>query len=109
MTNTTNAFKAIAETAHADSPAEAVAETARADSPARPTRRRKRRRVKRIALKRGSRVVWPAGVQEFYGISSVTRWRWEREGKLPPRDVHIGGRSGWRFETLASAEQQQSS
>jgi hypothetical protein len=69
------------------------------------SRARAVRRGKRIALKRGTRVVWPAGVQEFYGISSVTRWRWEREGKLPKRDVFIGGRSGWRPETLASAEQ----
>lgn len=48
-------------------------------------------------------VIWPRGVEERYGISAVTRWRWERTGKLPPRDVHIG-RGGWRPETLEAAE-----
>ncbi len=61
-------------------------------------------RRKRPAPVSGERVVWPAGVQARYGISGVTRWRWEREGKLPARDVHIGGRSGWRPETLDAAE-----
>jgi hypothetical protein len=52
----------------------------------------------------GTAVVWPAGVEQRYGISDITRWRWERAGKLPPRDIHVGGRSGWRPETLASFE-----
>ena len=52
----------------------------------------------------GSRVVWPAGAEQRYGISPVTRWRWERTGRLPPRDVNIGGRTGWRPETLDNAE-----
>jgi len=93
MTNTTDAFKALAETAHAD-------------SPARPARRRKRRPGKRIA--RGTHVIWPPGLEQRLGISPPTRWRWEKSGKLPPRDVHIGGRSGWRPETIERAEQQQS-
>jgi predicted DNA-binding transcriptional regulator AlpA len=61
-------------------------------------------RRKRGAPVAGTAVVWVAGVEKRYGISSVTRWRWERDGKLPPRDVHIGGRSGWRPETLLAAE-----
>lgn len=49
----------------------------------------------------GTRIVWPRGIEERYGISDVTRWRWERIGKLPPRDVFIGGTAaGWRPETL---------
>lgn len=52
----------------------------------------------------GSVVVWPKGLEERYGISAPTRWRWERDGLLPPRDVHIGGRSGWRPGTLDAAE-----
>lgn len=52
----------------------------------------------------GKAVVWVAGVEDRYDISAVTRWRWERKGKLPPRDVHVGGRSGWRPETLANFE-----
>ena len=52
----------------------------------------------------GSVVVWPKGVEERYDISAVTRWRWERKGLLPARDVHIGGRSGWRPENLVAAE-----
>lgn len=50
------------------------------------------------------RAYWPADLQELYGISATTVWRWERLGKLPPRDVNIGGKSGWRPETLAAAE-----
>ncbi len=53
----------------------------------------------------GTRVVWPAGVEQRYDIGPVTRWRWERAGTLPPRDIAIGGRTGWRPETLDQAEQ----
>jgi predicted DNA-binding transcriptional regulator AlpA len=56
------------------------------------------------APKKGTHVVWPAGVEERYGIKPVTRWRWEKAGRLPPRDISIGGRTGWRPETLDAAE-----
>jgi hypothetical protein len=59
---------------------------------------------KRNAKVRGERVVWPRGVEERYGISAVTRWRWEKSNRLPARDVHLGDRSGWRPETLDSYE-----
>jgi predicted DNA-binding transcriptional regulator AlpA len=56
--------------------------------------------------RQGTAIVWPKGVEERYGISGPTRWRWERSGKLPPRDVFIGGEpAGWRPATLAAAEQ----
>lgn len=58
----------------------------------------------RLGLVKGEVVVWPKGLERRYGISDTTRWRWEREGKLPARDVNIGGRTGWKPETLASAE-----
>lgn len=58
----------------------------------------------RHAMTAGDAVVWPSGVQQRYGITHVTRWRWERDGKLPPRDIQVGGRSGWRPETLAAYE-----
>ena len=61
-------------------------------------------RRKRPAPIRGTAVIWLAGIRERYGISAVTAWRWERAGKLPPRDVTIGGRAGWRPETLEAAE-----
>ena len=51
------------------------------------------------------RLVWPSELERRYGISNPTRWRWERDGKLPPRDVKVGGRFvGWRPETLDAAE-----
>jgi predicted DNA-binding transcriptional regulator AlpA len=63
---------------------------------------------KKLRVARGPRagtvVVWPKGVEERYGISAPTRWRWEHKGLLPARDVHIGGRSGWRPDTLTAAE-----
>jgi predicted DNA-binding transcriptional regulator AlpA len=56
--------------------------------------------TRRRAPSAGTRVIWPAGLEERLGLSPVTRWRWERAGKLPARDVHIGTRSGWRPETV---------
>jgi len=52
----------------------------------------------------GSAVIWPSGVEEMYGISTQTRWRWEKLGRLPRRDVSIGGKTGWRPETLKANE-----
>lgn len=53
---------------------------------------------------KGTAVIWPSGVEERYGISPITRWRWEKSGRLPARDVNLGGKTGWRPETLAAAE-----
>jgi predicted DNA-binding transcriptional regulator AlpA len=53
----------------------------------------------------GTVCIWPAGVQQRYGINSVTRWRWERDRKLPARDVFVGGVAvGWRPATIEAAE-----
>lgn len=58
----------------------------------------------------GTRCVWPTGVLERYGISYPTLWRWERAGKLPPRDVFVGGKAvGWRPETLEAADRGEAS
>jgi hypothetical protein len=59
---------------------------------------------KRPAPLSGSEVFWPSGLLERYGISRPTLWRWERGGMIPARDVHIGGRTGWRRETIEAAE-----
>lgn len=56
------------------------------------------------APKPGASVFWPRQVEQRYGISPQTRWRWEKEGRLPPRDVNLGGKTGWRVDTLAAAE-----
>jgi hypothetical protein len=40
-------------------------------------------------------VIWPCDIERFYGISTPTRLRWESEGILPARDVHMRARSGW--------------
>jgi predicted DNA-binding transcriptional regulator AlpA len=55
------------------------------------------------APRAGTAVIWPAGLREMLGISDVTMWRWERKGKLPARDIHIGGRSGWSRATIDDA------
>jgi hypothetical protein len=52
----------------------------------------------------GTAVVWPKGVEDRYDIAAVTRWRWERSGRLPARDINLGGKTGWSPETLAAAE-----
>lgn len=59
---------------------------------------------KRTAPLHGSEVIWAFGLVERYGVSGPTLWRWERAGLLPERDVHIGGRSGWRIKTIEQAE-----
>jgi predicted DNA-binding transcriptional regulator AlpA len=55
------------------------------------------------ALTRGSGVIWPRGVEQLYGISPPTRWRWEKEGRLPKRDVDVGGKTGWKPSSLPGA------
>ncbi len=75
----------------------------RQKAPGKPHRTSKKHRVKR-ALTVGNAVVWPRGAEERYGISPPTRWRWEKSGRLPPRDVNLGGKTGWRPETLEAAE-----
>lgn len=62
------------------------------------------RKSNRTGLRQGTAVVWPSGVQERYGISAPTRWRWEKRGRLPPRDVNVGGKTGWRPSTLEAAD-----
>jgi hypothetical protein len=53
----------------------------------------------------GPVVIYPGGAEIRYSISGPTRWRWEQAGKLPPRDVFVGGKAiGWRPETLEEAE-----
>ncbi len=53
----------------------------------------------------GTACIWPRGLRDRYGISGPTLWRWERSGKLPARDVFVGGRAiGWRPQTIERAE-----
>lgn len=66
------------------------------------------RRAAQQPLKRcrtaGSGCWWPRAVEDFFGISACTRWRWERERRLPPRDVFLDGRAiGWKPETIQAA------
>jgi predicted DNA-binding transcriptional regulator AlpA len=52
----------------------------------------------------GTDVIWPRGLEARYGISPPTRWRWERDGRLPKRDVFVGEAAvGWRPATLDAA------
>ena len=49
-------------------------------------------------------VLYPVDVQVMLNVSESSRWRLEREGKLPPRDVFLGGVAvGWRPETIERA------
>jgi predicted DNA-binding transcriptional regulator AlpA len=52
-----------------------------------------------------SDIIWPRGAEIRYGVSKPTIWRWERTGRLPPRDVNLNGKTGWRRSTLLAAEQ----
>lgn len=52
----------------------------------------------------GTSVVYPIGLEKQLGVSSPTRWRMEKDGRLPKRDFLIGGKPvGWRPETLQAA------
>ncbi len=60
---------------------------------------------KRECRTEGTTLIWPSGVCKRYGISTVTRWRMERDKKLPPRDAFINGVAvGWKPETLEASE-----
>ena len=51
------------------------------------------------------RVITRKELRARYRISEVTLWRWERDGKLPPRDVYIAGKAEhWYEDTILNAE-----
>ena len=54
----------------------------------------------------GKEVFWPADIQERYGISSATCYRWEKDGRLPDRDFFLGpGKAlGWKRATIDAWE-----
>jgi hypothetical protein len=64
----------------------------------------KRRGKGRTALTNGDAVFYPAGLEKRYGISAITRWKWERDKKLPPRDFKAGDRTGWKVATILAHE-----
>jgi hypothetical protein len=50
-------------------------------------------------------ILWPTDVQHRYGISATSRWRWEKTGRLPPRDFFLAGKAeGWHRATLDAAD-----
>ena len=49
-------------------------------------------------------VVYPHVVQAQLGVSAVTRWRMEKDGRLPARDFFLNGEPvGWKPDTLQAA------
>lgn len=53
----------------------------------------------------GEGIIWPKGIEARYNISKTTRWLWEQQGKLPPRDVYIGGElAGWSPAVIEAME-----
>ncbi len=75
------------------------------DNSIQPTDKLPRKRSPKRPHTGGTRVIYPRGIEERFGISTATRWRWERSERLPARDVFVGGQAvGWRPETLEAAE-----
>ena len=50
------------------------------------------------------RVFWKRDLASRYDVSRETVWRWQQSGKLPPPDVRIGNRYGWRAATIRAHE-----
>lgn len=72
--------------------------TMTADAPAAPKPKR------RAAPRSGTHVIWPKGLEERLGVSPVTRWRMEKDGRIPPRDVFLDGKPiGWKPATADRA------
>ena len=52
--------------------------------------------------------LYPCELEHRQGYSAVTRWRMERDGRLPPRDWIVGGKAvGWRITTIEASERPQ--
>jgi predicted DNA-binding transcriptional regulator AlpA len=59
----------------------------------------------RTTSKPADRILRPVAIEQRYGVSGPTRWRWEKSGRLPPRDVFLNGKPwGWRESSLVAAE-----
>lgn len=57
------------------------------------------------ARRASDHVIYPNGLQARWDISLTTRWRMERDGRIPARDFYIGGRAvGWHTKTIEAAE-----
>jgi len=68
-------------------------------------RRKTTKRSERPRQNGGTAIIWPRGLRARYGISASTQLYWEKHGKLPPRDVFIGGKAaGWKPTTLDKAD-----
>lgn len=50
------------------------------------------------------RILFKPDLARRYGKARETIWRWCRDGKLPPPDVHIAGHAGWRESTIRAHE-----
>lgn len=50
-------------------------------------------------------IVWrPVDVETLLNVSAVTRWRMERDGRLPARDFFLDDKPiGWYPQTLTAA------
>jgi len=49
-------------------------------------------------------IYWPKDIESLFGISTPTRYRWEKCGKLPRRDAFLGGSPiGWMRSTIETA------
>lgn len=49
-------------------------------------------------------IYWPRDIETLLTVSSCTRWRMEKDGRLPPRDAFLGGAAvGWHRPTIEAA------
>lgn len=49
-------------------------------------------------------IYWPRDLEALLNVSSCTRWRMERDGRLPRRDAFLAGTPvGWHRATIEAA------
>lgn len=67
-------------------------------------RRIEARRKARQERARNADILYPNDLCERWGISRPTLWRWEKNEKLPKRDVTVGGKTAWYRSTIEAYE-----
>ena len=53
-----------------------------------------------------SKILWPHQLARRWSVHFTTIWKARVDGKIPAYDFKLGGRFGWRLETIEAFERQ---